>query len=546
MMIGWYETSHSDRYASGMVNYFLAPEIMKTVGGKKQIILRSPKPELLAGDVAQLTEFLKHQTCQRRFSALTMSFATGDVDVAAFNAGRRGAREAVNKAVSFVLEVAYLHVPEASRPPVLIGTHTHAGRLEVNLILPRIVLGGHGKYLSWNPHPTTPRSREVWDATRMYLNAQFGWADPMDPARAQLVKYPDWARKQNAEDARAGVETPLKLYQVASECAADAYRAGRVQRRDDLLALLLPIFRDCDFQLTASTKNSITLEYTGQGTLSCPMLIFRGKLFEDGAYAEIANDLAAWKTKFDPEAIAINLRALAASNATISAKKYGKSLWNIEEFDPQAVFECSKFCISRIPTIVTKTDRLKGPPSSLIFENLRALIARVSAKIRTTMATRRIAKALIRHKEHFVETANEWRKAHEAATAITHARIISAGGSDPAPGRLGRPDGKGLGQQQGRPVGTPPQRDDRRDPGVEPSRPADRGRAEEPHGAAAFYAGHGAKDHAHGATNAGTAPEPDPNEPLAWRSPRSGSRGHLICKKLSGAQDATPESFEPM
>jgi hypothetical protein len=257
------------------------------------------------------------------------------------------------------------------------------------------------------------------------------------------------------------------------------------------LALLLPIFRDCDFQLTASTKNSITLEYTGQATLSCPKLIFRGKLFEDGAYAEIANDRDAWKSKFDPEVIAENLRALAASNVTFSAKKYGKSLWNIEEFDPRAVFGCSKFCISRIPTNDAKADRLKGPPTSLIFENLRALIARVSAKIRMAMATRRIAKALIRHKENFVETANEWRKAHEAVTTITHARTISAGGSDPAPGRLGRPDGNGLGQQQGRPFGAPPQRNDRSDPGVEPSRPADRGRAEQPHGAAALHTGHG-------------------------------------------------------
>ena len=546
MMLGWYETSQSDRYASGMVNYFLAPEIMKTVGGKKQMVLRSPRPELLAGDVAQLTEFLKRQTCQRRFSALTMSFATGDVDVAAFNAGGRDARGAVNKAVAFVLEVAYLHVPETSRPPVLIGTHTHAGRLEINMILPRIVLGGHGKYLSWNPHPATTRSREIWDATRMYLNAQFGWADPMDPARAQLVKYPDWARKQNAEDARAGVGTPLKVYQLVSQLAFDVYGHGQVQDRDGLLAQLLPLVGKYGIRLKLKTAKTITLEHTRPRTRHYPELIFRGRLFEGGAYEKNGNDQAVWKTKFDPEAIAINLRALAASNATISAQKYGKSLWNIEEFDPRAAFECPKFCISRIPTNVTKTDRLKGPPSSLIFENLRALIARVSAKIRMAMATRRIAKALIRHKENFVKTANEWRKAHEAVTAITHDRTIIAGDSDPAPGSPGRPDGNGLGQQQGRPVGTPPQRDDRRDPGVEPSRPADRGRAEEPHGAAAFHACHGAKDHAHGAANTRTAPKPNPDEPLAWRSPRSGSRGHLICKQLSGAQDATPESFEPM
>ena len=190
MLIGWYKYDASDPVGHGIVSYFLALTVGKSVEGQRLQLTREPAPELLAGDPEQILRFLKRLTFKRRFSAMTMTFAEDDVPVAAFNRGDRAQRDKVGKAVTAVLELAYLHIPPEQRPPVLIGTHTHTGRLEINLLLPRAVLAGHGRYLSWNPCPPTPRRREMWDLKRQLINARLGWAEPTDPRRTQWVSFP--------------------------------------------------------------------------------------------------------------------------------------------------------------------------------------------------------------------------------------------------------------------------------------------------------------------------------------------------------------------
>ncbi|MBS0125680.1 hypothetical protein [Thetidibacter halocola] len=88
-------------------------------------------------------------------------------------------------------EVAFAGVPEPARPPVMVSTHTHLGRLEVSVLIPRAVTSETG-LRSFNPHPPTRGSELDWDAYVDVVYAELGWVDPRCPLRRQLVTPPQW------------------------------------------------------------------------------------------------------------------------------------------------------------------------------------------------------------------------------------------------------------------------------------------------------------------------------------------------------------------
>ncbi|WP_146227509.1 hypothetical protein [Pseudoroseicyclus aestuarii] len=171
-------------------------------GSKRQVMLRrDPVPEVLFGDAPLLRRVINAVPFKRRYSAMTLSFHRADIDVRRFNAGDPAARAAVDLACRLVLEVAFAGLPVTMRPPVYCTTHTHTGRLEVNIAFGGMTFTPKGM-CSFNPDPPRSGSRKLWAAVQNVLNQRFGWADPGNPRRRQRIKLPDYVLKREAEERR--------------------------------------------------------------------------------------------------------------------------------------------------------------------------------------------------------------------------------------------------------------------------------------------------------------------------------------------------------
>ena len=246
--------------AQDAIGYLLSDRVPKpATGNRRRMEVRDPAPELLLGDPIMMRAALRAAPGAHVYRSGVLSFAPDDVDVVAFNRGDAASRRAIDLAAGLVLETAYCGIPPRSRPPVLMTTHTHTGRLEVNVLLPRWVARGGGGVRSFNPDPPGRASRDVWDAAQDLLNARFGWADPRDPARARLVRSPDWIQKERASFRRDGGIGRQDRRERLARALRDAVAAGRVRCRQDVLAWLQARGSDEGFVVHAVTEAHVTI-----------------------------------------------------------------------------------------------------------------------------------------------------------------------------------------------------------------------------------------------------------------------------------------------
>lgn len=237
MMVMWSEhTGADDPDGNGVVEYMAAESVWKPKpeGGRERI-QRIPPPEVLKGDEVLMRQAIRAVPFECRYSSGVLSFEHDDVDVAAFNASAPEQRRRVAEVIREFEDTAYAGIPEEHRPPTFWTTHTHTGRLELNFCMPRAILAGNGKLRSINPHPPGNESRHLFDAFRDTFNARYSWADPEDPARARLVKVPNWIQKIAAEARRAGAEPKQRTVERIGEWAEAAVAAGEIRSRDDLI-----------------------------------------------------------------------------------------------------------------------------------------------------------------------------------------------------------------------------------------------------------------------------------------------------------------------
>lgn len=250
MLIGWspHQASDDPRQPAA---YLLDRAVAKTIGVRQEWEVRTPAPELLLGHPSVVQSAIAALRFRHTTRTATLSFDRFDIDVTRFNASDKTARRSVATVIDLFLEVAFAGVPVACRPPAFVGTHTHTGSLEINIVMPRFVWGGAGKLRSYSPHPPMRGSQNTFDALGDFLNAAFDWANPRAPERALAIKGPDWAEKRVAAAQRYGVKfTPdvapqLFLLQAAKMIASS--RHGQERSR------FLNIFRD----VVAATRYEI-------------------------------------------------------------------------------------------------------------------------------------------------------------------------------------------------------------------------------------------------------------------------------------------------
>ena len=315
-----------------LTDYMDSPVVMKEVAGTKLEVVRDPAPEILHGRADSLRRSIAALPFQRKYRFGLLSFAHSDVDVEAFNAGEPVARRQVDLALRLFVQTLWPGIPAPARPGYYVTTHTHTGRLEVNVALPRAVFAGERPF-SYNPHPPTPfgEAPRLWQAMRDVVNARFGWADPENPARRRDLARPDWQIKLEAEARRAGLQPEIDQREDLLNFLLAEVDAGHIASRNDVIACLQDHVSRQGWSVLGQTRNSITV-----GDPAAPVkdrLRLRGRVFD----AEFSGKLwlsdpaflAAQSAARGAELAAAPQRFMAAwdSRAAFNVARYGKEDW---------------------------------------------------------------------------------------------------------------------------------------------------------------------------------------------------------------------------
>lgn len=255
--------ARADDYRA-LTMYMDSPWVMKVIGGARVRVDRTPVPEILYGRAEVLRRQIAALPFQRKYRFGLLSFDEGDIDVDAFCAGDRRPRLEVDLALALFVEALWPGVPVDARPMPYVTTHTHTGRLEINVAHPRAV-HVNGRAFSHNPDPPTRQGEpsEYWRSFRDLLNLTFGWADPEDPARRLIFARPDWEAKLLAEGERAGLAAVPDRREQALYAVWDAVQAGEVFSREDVLAVLDAHLAPAGWRVLSTTDKTVTIGAPG-------------------------------------------------------------------------------------------------------------------------------------------------------------------------------------------------------------------------------------------------------------------------------------------
>ncbi|MFG6517843.1 MULTISPECIES: hypothetical protein [unclassified Sulfitobacter] len=268
---------HSTGPAARVVSYLMSDRHVAQIAGTREVVLRKPVPELIAGDGHLVAGCIEALETRHRYSCATLSFAPDEIDMVAWRSGDPELRRKTNAALALWAEVAWSGIAPEARPPMLAGTHLHAGHLEINILVPRALFRKvYGKVVprAWNPHPPTGESCRIWDAYQDAVNHAYGWHDPGDPHRTAAIGGPSWVLKRAAAldrwagclftpdgdiaggDAdRVAAEDPKVQIMLAARILA---RCG-VGNREALLAGIEPVLADLGWRIDHLRPDSIAL-----------------------------------------------------------------------------------------------------------------------------------------------------------------------------------------------------------------------------------------------------------------------------------------------
>jgi hypothetical protein len=159
---------------------------------------RTPEPTVLRGDADAVRQLIDDLPFKYKYTSGVLSFEETPLEV------MPEVQDAIMDAFE---ETAFAGLSREQRPPVLWVRHEHAGRLELNFLIPRVEpISGK----SLNIAPPKSMTREMFDTFRSMINARYGFSDPDDPGRARAVSLPNHIEKLLAEARRKGEEPKLR------------------------------------------------------------------------------------------------------------------------------------------------------------------------------------------------------------------------------------------------------------------------------------------------------------------------------------------------
>lgn len=318
--------ARADDYRA-LSDYMDSPWVVKVIGGARVCVNREPVPEILYGRAEVLRRQIAALPFQRKYRFGLLSFEESDIDVVAFNSGDPRRRREIDLALALFVEALWPGVPADARPMPYVTTHTHTGRLEINLAHPRAV-HVNGRAFSHNPDPPTRQGEpsEYWRSFRDLLNLTFGWADPEDPARRLNFARPDWEAKLLAEGERAGLTAVPDRRDQALYAVWDAVQAGEVFSREDVLAVLDGHLAPAGWRVLSTTDKTVTIGAPGAPPKQ--RLRLKGRYF--------AADFDGRPENPDPEAVlrekARRLAELETAPARFQAAWEKRAAYNRERY----------------------------------------------------------------------------------------------------------------------------------------------------------------------------------------------------------------------
>lgn len=240
--------------------YLLASCIERKIDGGKIREVRGPAPEGLVGNPDVVQASINALPFEATYRCAVLSFAASDIDVNCFNAGVGEDRTHALAAMQYVIDTAFPGIPDHRRPPILACTHTHLGRLEINLLIPRFVRKADGSVRSYNPAPPRSSGGRIWPAAEAVLNKRFGWTDPRTMGDRTMVSGPDWLERQHRAALRAGREITrdqARLYLLDSA----KNLAGRIRSKSPLnFAMnLIPTLMEIGYRLARISPGRLHL-----------------------------------------------------------------------------------------------------------------------------------------------------------------------------------------------------------------------------------------------------------------------------------------------
>ncbi|NOG32929.1 relaxase/mobilization nuclease domain-containing protein [Halomonas sp. TBZ9] len=229
---------------SGPVGYCVQETVTQA---KKGTHTRTPPPTVLRGDPAATEQLIDSLEFRYRYKSGVLSFAPGEVITP----------EQEQNIMDRFEKVAFagLHPDQYN---ILWVRHEHAGHHELHFVTPRVELTT-GKSL--NICPPGRGARAAYDDFRSMINAEYGLADPDDPARERDIQHPPGDRKAvewedlGLPEGVSAAKRRMELRDLAHSLIAKRVEAGLIRDRDSLLEQV----HELGFSVTRASKSSITL-----------------------------------------------------------------------------------------------------------------------------------------------------------------------------------------------------------------------------------------------------------------------------------------------
>jgi Relaxase/Mobilisation nuclease domain len=296
MIIGF--SKHSKGGGSGPVNYL-------TQDTNPDGSARTPLPQVVRGDAQLVRMLIDAVPFERTYTSGVLSFAPGEIIT-----------PAMEEAIMDGFERVAFAGLEPDRYSILWVRHRHAGHHELHFVTPRMELAS-GKSL--NIHPPGRVSKTMFDLFRSQVNAEYGLADPDDPARARDVSLPNHIAKLQADASRKGKTLDADIREAITSYVRREVEAGRIEDQAGVVRYL----KNAGYEIPREADNYITILHPE----TQKRLRLKGGLYSRNGFN--TREMAAPGVRYgipDPQraaALAAQLEPMVAARARFHQLRYG-------------------------------------------------------------------------------------------------------------------------------------------------------------------------------------------------------------------------------
>lgn len=229
---------------SGPVGYCVKTTVEQA---KVATVTRNPPPTVLRGDPAATERLIDSLEFRYRYKSGVLSFAPGETITP----------EMEQSIMDRFESVAFAGL-DRDQYNILWVRHEHAGHHEIHFVTPRVELTT-GKSL--NICPPGRGARAAYDDFRSMINAEYGLADPDDPARERDIQHPPGDRKAvewedlGLPEGVSAAKRRIELRDLAHSLIAKRVEAGLIRDRETLVEQA----QELGFEVPRQGRDNITL-----------------------------------------------------------------------------------------------------------------------------------------------------------------------------------------------------------------------------------------------------------------------------------------------